>query len=191
MEIAAVQGGYFTARQALKAAYGYRLQHFHCKCGNWKREGHGLFRLSHYPMPERPDLIRLSLWSRDQRGEIQAVVSHETALSLHELSDVMPAKIHLTVPHGFRKAVPPNCVLHSRELHAHDWTSRGGYRVTTPLQTLLDAAESDLSQEHLDDAVAQALSRGLVREKHLAAAKIGPGGKARLDAALGARKVAA
>ena len=32
-----------------------------------------------------------SQWSRNQKGVPQAVVSHDTALTVHELSDVMPA----------------------------------------------------------------------------------------------------
>lgn len=191
MGIASEQGGYFTSRQAMGAGYGYRLQHFHCKSGNWIREGRGIFRFSHYPTAERPDLIRLALWSRNQRGETQAVTSHETALAIHELSDVMPSKIHLTVPPGFRKESPKNCVLHLLELRPGDWVSREGYRLTTPLKTLLDVAEDNLSQDDLNEAVAQALARGMVREKYLRQAKLNPQGKARLDAALKAKGRAA
>ena len=36
------------------------------------------------------------LWSRNRQGEPQGVFSHATALSLHELSDVMPAKLHMS-----------------------------------------------------------------------------------------------
>lgn len=191
MELAATQGGYFTAGQALEIGYSYRLQHFHWESGNWIKEWHGIYRLNHYPMPERPDLIRLSLWSRNQQGEIQAVVSHETALAIHELSDIMPAKIHLTVPSQFRKTSPANCILHKKELHSKDWIFREGYRLMTPLRTLIDVAEGGLSQEHLNQAVAQVLERGMVREKNLRQINLGSHGKIRLDLAMKARKGAA
>ncbi len=191
MELAAKQGGYFTAGQALEIGYGYRLQHFHNKSENWIKEGHGIYRLNHYPMPERPDLIRLSLWSRNQQGEVQAVVSYETALAIHELSDVMPSKIYLTVPPKFRKTPPTNCILHKKKLHSKDWISCEGYRLMTPLRTLLDVAEGDLSQEHLNQAVAQAFTRGMVREKNLRQADLESQGKIRLDVAIKTRKVAA
>jgi len=100
-QIAAAQGGYFTAAQARRAGYAYSQQHFHLTRGNWVRIERGLFRLRDFPAGEREDLIRWSLWSRNQKGAPQAVVSHETALTIHELSDVMPDKIHLTVPRGF------------------------------------------------------------------------------------------
>jgi len=46
----------------------------------------GLSRLPDYPPGEREDLIRWSLWSHNRQGFSQAVVSHETALAVHELS---------------------------------------------------------------------------------------------------------
>jgi len=136
--LAAAQGGYFTAAQARQSGYTYSQQHFHVARGNWLRVDRGIFRLCNFPPHEHEDLIRLSLWSRTQRGNPQVVVSHETALVLHELSDVLPAKIHLTAP--------PGCVLHRAALAAVDIEERAGYRATTPLRTLLDVADSPLSR---------------------------------------------
>lgn len=169
-EIAADQDGFFTAAQARQAGYSYRLQHLHHHAGNWEKVGHGVFRLPHFPQSPRADLIALSLWSRSRSGEVQAVASHETALAIHELSDVLSAKHHLTVPPGFRKPAPPGCVLHRAALAPSDWTEHTGYRVTTPLRTLCDVAGTLLSEDLLQQAVAEALERGLVRRKALAGA---------------------
>ena len=165
-DFAAAQGGYFTAGQASQAGYAYSQQHFHVARGNWLKIGRGLFRLRDYPPDGREDLIRCSLWSRNQKGVPQAVVSHDTALSVHELSDLMPAQIHLTVPKGFRKKAPPGCVLHMDTLPPQDVETRGGYQVTSPLRTLLDVSASALSQEHLDRAVRDGLGRGIL-SRHL------------------------
>ena len=183
-EMAAAQEGYFTAGQALQAGYAYSQQHFHRSRGNWLRVDRGLYRLRDFPPGEREDLVRWSLWSRDQKGKPQAVVSHETALAVHELSDVMPNRVHLTVPKGFRKRVPPGCVLHKADLAAGDVEPRGGYQVTTPLRTLLDVADSPLSQEHLNRAVREALERGLVRRSLLEGAQCPTRVRGRLDRAL-------
>ncbi len=48
---------------------------------------------------EHHDLVRLSPRSRDQADRPQAVVSHASALVLHELSELLPETIHLTL-HG-------------------------------------------------------------------------------------------
>jgi len=183
-QLAAAQGGYFTAAQARAAGYAYSQQHFHVSRGNWLRVDRGMFRLRDFPAMEREDLIRWSLWSRNQRGVPQAVVSHETALTVHELSDLMPARIHVTVPKGFRKKVPPVLVLHRGSLASHDVEWRAGYQVTTPLRTLLDVARSRVSQEHLDRAVRDALERGLVERRRLENAACGRDARRRVDRAL-------
>ena len=95
------------------------------------------------------------------------MISHETALTVHDLSDVMPSAVHLTVAPGFRKPTPAGCVLYRANRAPTDSEQRIGFRVTTPLRTLVDAAESALSQEHLDRAARDALPRGLVRRPAL------------------------
>lgn len=185
-QVADGQGGYFTAAQARQAGYAYSQQHFHVERGTWHRVDRGLFRLRDYPPGGREDLIRWSLWSRNQKGAAQAVVSHDTALTVHGLSDVMPARVHLTVPPGFRKRVPPGCALHQGRLAPGDVEARPGFQVTTPLRTLLDVADSPLSQEHLDAAVGEALERGLVRRRQLEGTACPPPARRRLDRALAA-----
>lgn len=167
-EVADRQAGYFTAKQAREAGYDYRLQHYHRERGNWIPAGHGLYRLRQYPEVEDEDLARLSLWSRDRSGRPQAVVSHETALGLHDLTDLMPDLVHLSVPKGLRKKPPKGVVLHKSRFDEGDVEDRRGYRVTTPLRTILDIARSPrVSPEHLEATVAEALERGLVRRKRL------------------------
>ncbi len=187
-EIAEAQGGYFTAAQALEAGYAYSQQYFHVARGNWERVERGIFRLPHYPAHAYEDLIRLSLWSRTQQGEPQVVASHETALLLHELGDILPAKIHLTVPPDFRKPTPLGCVLHRAPLQPTAVEERTGYRVTTPLRTLLDVADSSLSQEHVDQAVTEALRRGMVRRVELESAAETSPAQTRLERALAAAR---
>jgi predicted transcriptional regulator of viral defense system len=183
-KIAAEQGGYFTAAQARGAGYAYSQQHYHRTRGNWQRIDRGIFRLRDFPPSEREDLIRWSLWSRDQKDVPQAVVSHETALTVHGLSDVMPERVHLTVPKGFRKRVPAGCVLHLASLTAEEIESRPGYSVTIPLRTLVDVAGSPLSQEHLDVAVREAIERGLIRRSVVRGVRCQPAARMRLDRAL-------
>jgi len=169
-DVAASQGGYFTAKQAADAGYGKRHVDYHVKAGNFERIERGLFRLPTISPSERDDLIRLSLWSRGRDDQPQAVVSHQTALAVHDLGDLLPASIHLTVPRTFRKQPPAGCLLHKAQLAADGIEQREGLSVTTPLRTLLDIAGTDaVTQEQLDGIVKQALANGLVRRKKLAA----------------------
>ncbi len=162
--IAADQGGYFTAKQAQHAGYDYPHLEYHLKARNFQRIGHGLYRLPAFPQSDHDDLIRFSLWSRNRDDEPQAVVSHESALVLHELSEVLPGWTHLTVPPTFRKQPPRGCVLHKTPRGAPEVEKREGFRVTSPIRTLLDSAAT-ISQEQLAKAVGEAIARGLVRTK--------------------------
>ena len=166
-EVAERQAGYFTATQAREAGYSHAAQSYHAKAGNWIRDGWGVYRLARFPEAPGSELVRLMLWSRDRAGVIRAAVSHESALAAFELSDVLPAKHHLIVPPGFRKMPPAGVVLHRAGLPEEDVMDRDGYRVSTPLRTLLDVAASDISPEHLEAATVQALGRGLVRRSEL------------------------
>jgi predicted transcriptional regulator of viral defense system len=157
------QGGYFTAKQAKSAGYDYPHLEYHVEAGNFERVEHGLYRLPTIPKTEHDDLIRLSLWSRNQQDEPQAVVSHASALVLHDLTELLPDRIHLTVPPKFRKPIPSGCVLHKAVLAFGDIEEREGFRVTTPLRSLVDAAAAGLSQEQFDKAALDATVRGLVR----------------------------
>jgi len=181
-QTATAQGGYFTAKQAAAAGYGKRHVDYHVKAGNFERVMHGLFRLPTVPVSEHDEFIRLSLWSLGRDDRPQAVVSHESALALHELSDLLPGKVHLTVPRSFRKAPPKACILHRGVLSPADTTEWSGFRITTPLRTLVDAAMSDsVSAEQLKQAVVDALEKGLVRRGKLREA---PGRTGRLAQAL-------
>ena len=144
------QAGYFTAKQAREAGYDYPHLEYHVSTGNFERVEHGLYRLTSLPPGEHDDLVRLTLWSRDRRDEPQAVVSHESALVLHDLSELLPAEIHLTVPPTFRKDPPAGCVLHKARLALKDIEERTGFRVTVPLRTLLDVAASGVPEEQCE-----------------------------------------
>ncbi len=156
--------GYFTAKEAARIGYTYPLLHYHARVGNIERAGHGLYRLATVPISEHDDLVRLTLWSRDRSGEPQAVVSHVTALVVHDLTDLLPSSIHLTVPPRFQKKAPAGCKLHREVLASTDIEEHDGFRVTSPFRTLLDAARSpEVPQDELEGALRSALDRGLVR----------------------------
>jgi predicted transcriptional regulator of viral defense system len=127
------------------------------------------------------------LWSRNRQDVPQGVFSHATALSLHELSDVMPAKLHMTVPPGFRRmaAIPDVLRLHRARLDERDVQTIDGVRVTTPVRTLLDViAEGAIAQELLVQAADEALRRGVVRRPQLDEARVSTRARQRLDRVL-------
>lgn len=159
--VAFQQAGYFTAAQALKVGYSYQAQKYHVDAGNWVRVDRALFRLPEWPADPDDVFVRWTLWS-DGRG----TVSHDSALAVHGLSDVDPVRVHLTVPPGFG-AVDEMVALHVGDAQEDEREARRGWAVTTPLRTLVDIASSDLSQEHVEGAVADALRLGLITRRRM------------------------
>lgn len=102
-EIAEVQQGFFTAKQAKAAGFAENTHPYHVQVGNWIREHRGIYRLALFPIAEHPDLVKWALWSRNRNEAPEGVYSHQTALSLYELSDLNPAKLHMTVATHFRR----------------------------------------------------------------------------------------
>ena len=160
-EIVSLQQGYFTAKQAINAGFSYRMHSHYRQSGEWLEIDRGVFRLAQFPNSPDEDYVRWSLWSRDRNGQPQAVISHESALSIHELSDVMPSKIHFTVPLGFRKKIPKGCFSHKGKISNDEKEQREGFFVTTPLRTIIDSAESNLSIDYLEQAIQQGCDRGM------------------------------
>jgi predicted transcriptional regulator of viral defense system len=161
MALAFEQAGYFTAAQALAIGYSYQAQKYHADHGNWLRVDRGMYRFPDWPATAEDAYVRWALWSGG-RG----VLSHESALTVHDLSDVNPSSIHLTVDSSFG-ARDDAVVLHTDDLDDDEVERRGAWSVTTPERTLVDVAGSDASQEHLDRAVADALERGVLTRRRL------------------------
>lgn len=159
-ETALAQEGHFTTQQALDAGYSSQLLVKYLNSGKIIRVRRTVYRLKHFPPGQQEDLVALWLWS-DRAG----VFSHETALMLHELSDVLPARAHLTVPAKWRRRrlqVPDGVVLHYADVTKRDRAWVGAVPVTSPARTLADCAADYVSPDFLSFAISQALARGMV-----------------------------
>ena len=159
-ETALAQEGHFTTQQALDAGYSSQLLMKYLNSGKIIRVRRTVYRLKHFPPGQQEDLVALWLWS-NRAG----VFSHETALMLHELSDVLPARAHLTVPAKWRRRriqVPDGVVLHYADVPKRDRAWVGAVPVTSPARTLADCAADYVSPDFLSSAISQALARGMV-----------------------------
>ncbi|QDE93834.1 hypothetical protein BHS06_35340 [Myxococcus xanthus] len=159
-DIVAGQSGLFTAQQALEAGYSPQVLAHHVGAGRFHRVRRGIYRLVHFPASEHEDLVAVWLWS-----EQQGVFSHQTALALHGLSDVLPSRVHLTLPAAWRQRrfrAPAGTVLHHADVGETERVWFGPIPGTSPRRTLLDCAAAQVSPDLLNQAIAQALSRGLI-----------------------------
>lgn len=162
--LASAQDGYFTLAQANRAGYSSPLLHDYLKDGRVTRPLRGVYRLVHFPPGEHEDLTMLWLWSKQE-----GVFSHQTALALHGLSDALPADVHMTLPHAWkRRRAPPGVVVHFGDVPERDQTWHGAVRLTSVHRTLRDCAAEALAPDLLRQAALQALGRGLVAQSDLA-----------------------
>jgi predicted transcriptional regulator of viral defense system len=166
-EVAAGQEGLFTTQQAAEAGYSPQLLVHHTHGGRVVRVRRGVYRLVHFPAGEHEDLVAAWLWS-----ERAGILSHQTALALHELSDVLPAHIHLTLPNAWRRRrfrVPSGVELHHADVPSAERAWFGAVPTTNPRRTLNDCAREGLSPDLLRQAAQQALRRGLVTRREIRA----------------------
>lgn len=165
-EIATGQHGYFTAEQARARGFDWDLLSYHARSGRFLRFRRGLYRFRDYPSWHREEVMAAWLAA----GKDVAVVSHESALDLLDLSDVSPHAIHLTVPRSRRYLRPAlGTAIHTttRPLRPIDLTVRDGIQLTGVVRTILDAAEDGTAPEQIEMAVAQAIRRGFALEARI------------------------
>ena len=101
-ELAATQAGYFTAAEARRLGYSPRSLSHHVAARHIERVGRGFYRLAGVPADPHDDII--AAWLRFKPR--QAVVSHDTALTLYDLAPGRSQEIHLTVPRRQRPRGP-------------------------------------------------------------------------------------
>lgn len=172
-DVAAEQGGFFTTKQAIQAGYGTNSHSYHVRRGSWIREHRGIYRLANYPLGERPDLMRWYLWSRNRDEQPQGVYSHETALALHELTDINPVRLSMTVPRGFRRnsAIPDILDLRFDSVAEEEKEQLFGVSVTSVLRTVTDVIEEGhLSKDLLRQAISEAVRSGRISKRRLKSA---------------------
>lgn len=160
-DVAAAQAGYFTVQQARDVGCSPQLLQYHLGVGHLERSAiRGVRRLVRFPPSDREDLVPVWLWSRRE-----GIFGVETALAIHQLSDVLPAQHDLIVPAGWavrRVRTPRGVRLFVDDVHRSEWRWSDGVPVTTPARTLRDCFVHHVSRDLVEQAVERALRRKLV-----------------------------
>jgi predicted transcriptional regulator of viral defense system len=160
-QIAEQQGGYFSAAQAREAGFSYSLLSYHVRNSRFERVRPRVYRLVRFPASPHEDLHVASL----QAGP-EAVISHDSALALYDLSDRLPDQVHVTIPRTASRR-RPGLRLHTNQLEPEDVTRYEGLPVTAVSRTLVDVATAGLAEEQVCQAIREALRRGLVSRESL------------------------
>jgi predicted transcriptional regulator of viral defense system len=135
MDVAVDNGGYVTP--ALMTPFGVPAVELRkmVSRGTLESAGHGIYRVPHLPIDHHDEFIRARLWAMG-RG----VVSHESALLLHDLCDVNPTTVHVTIPNSYqiRRSGGELHTVHHADLDEGEVTRLGAVVVTTVRRTLDD-----------------------------------------------------
>lgn len=124
-----------------------------------ERVERGIYRVPSFPTSETEPLVVAYLWSRE-RG----VICHESALACHQLSDVMPNAVHICMPPGepLPRNRPSNVTVHYGVIGTDDRQWYDVVPVTTVGRTLIDLALEGFDLGLFEQALNEALDRGLV-----------------------------
>ncbi len=168
--LAESQAGYFTAQQALATGMDRSTLRYHARRGGrYERVRRGLYRLRHFPSSPHEHVVATWLSLR----ETPAVVSHESALELYDLSDVIPSAVHISLPRTKRgQRSRPGVHFHTLQHPPTPTETRPllGIPVTTPERAIVDSLQAGSQPEQIELAVHQALERGLTTPRRLRAA---------------------
>lgn len=152
--------GFFTSSEAAACGVTAQTLGYHVRGGAIERVLRGVYRFTVAPPTAQDELIALWLWS----GAVGAF-SHATALWLHDLSDAMPARIHLTVPQGSwytRTTAPKHTVVHVAPLPEAQVGWVDAVPVTTPSRTIADCLAAPTPPETLQQAIREASGRHMI-----------------------------
>lgn len=160
VELAAERHGYVTTRDAREIGIDPVQLRLLAARGRLDRVGHGVYRAPVLPRGEHDDFAAAVAWALG-RG----VISHESALVLHDLTDVNPSRIHLTVPRdNYPRAAGGELYrIHRRQLAATDITSTDGIPVTTVARTIRDCLATGTDPYQLRAAIDRAEAAGTLR----------------------------
>lgn len=158
VEVAVEHGGYITPRLATPAGIPAIELRKMVSRGTLIQAGHGIYRVPSLPIDRYDEFFLANLWTAG-RG----VISHDSALLIHDLCDINPERVHITIPRTYRieRSGSDPYVVHRANLTDDEITMVDGVALTTVRRTLTDAVET-VPTYLVRRATATAIERGLI-----------------------------
>jgi predicted transcriptional regulator of viral defense system len=161
LHLAAQQQGFFRTDQALALEISRRALAWSKQEGLIDSICYGLYRFAHFPGTALDELYEI------QTLAPEGTFSHETALQLYGLTDLLPRTIHFSLPpeSGFKSR--PGITIHHTQISQKERQIRDGLWVTSLPRTLRDGARSGIDPEQMLNAAQDALDRGMFKPSDL------------------------
>ena len=160
-KIAESQSGFFTSSQAKKAGYSWERLSSLSKQKKFTRIEKGIYRITLFPASPFEDLFIAVLKSGSN-----SVISHNSALSIYDLSDILPGEIHMIIPQT-RSRRRKGIKYHICRISKNEITSYKGLPITTVERTITDGIRSGLDANLIKQAINQGIDRGMITRESL------------------------
>jgi len=96
---------------------------------------------------------------------LDAVISHDSALALYDVSDRLPAHIHIAVLRSVSRR-RPSYRRHTGRITPADIMHYRGLQVTAVARTIAEVALAGLPEESVEQAAREAVAAGPVRPEN-------------------------
>ena len=148
-------------RQAKEAGYSRKDVSSLASNNKFTRIAYGIYRITFFPATKYEDLMIAVLKSGPK-----AVISHDSALSVYQVSDILPDTVHVTVPKS-RSRRPQGIKFHTCDITDQEITSFNGLPITTVERTITDVIRNGLDEHLVRHAIEQSMEQGLLTRDSL------------------------
>jgi predicted transcriptional regulator of viral defense system len=169
LTIAEEHDGLVTAEQARQSGFTDSVLARLTQRGRLERTARGVYRIPHFPPSRFSHYLEAVLWAKANRGPDEVAISHLTALSVYEISDANPDRIHITVPKStrLRRQQPKGVVVHQEVITRDDIQVHEGIPVTTIARTIEDLLNSGARLDLVRQAITDARREGFIGDAEL------------------------
>lgn len=179
-DFTANQWGMITARQARTAGLDRPTLHRLCNAGHLDHVRHGVYASTAATITPARDQqaawLALSpavaAWERPTLDPDGGVLSHQSAINLHGLGELVNDRITFTTPRR-RTSRDPDLWFKTAELTEPDVTRVDGLPVTTVLRTICDLLDQHIDGSHIATIIREGVIANVVGLDELAD-RIGP-----------------
>jgi predicted transcriptional regulator of viral defense system len=165
-QLAGDRGGVFTASGARSIGVASNALAYYTQTGTIERLSRGVYRLADYPSTPHERLAAAAAALGPD-----AVVSHESALQLHGVSDVSPSHLHFTLPRARRYAAVPSSDVEihttTRPFRPGEVVQYEGFRATSLARSIVDCARTHTAPEQIAMALSESLRRGYLTRSEI------------------------
>lgn len=157
------QNGYITTRDAEELGVDPRRLFLMKERQVVEPVSRGVYRFPDIPAGALDQYVAATLWPLEEVG----VLSHATALDLHELCDINPARIDLIVRRRFRTTrTPPKVLrLHREDLDPGEVTWHEGLPIVGVRRAIRGAIEQHVGWNLIEQAIDTARHTGRLTQQ--------------------------